>query len=79
VGKGENRVKELYPQKMEPGKLYNVKRGSWHTILLSPDASILLVENRDTGIGNTDYSPLQPEHRRLILGLVRRGSLEGEG
>jgi mannose-6-phosphate isomerase-like protein (cupin superfamily) len=60
----------LLPQAMEPGKIYNVKKGIWHTIALSQDASILIVENRDTDISNSDFSPLKPEHRQLILETV---------
>lgn len=33
---------------LEPGKLYNVKKGVWHTHTLSQDGSALIVENRDT-------------------------------
>lgn len=34
--------------KLEPYKLYNVKAGVWHTHTLSEDASVLIVENRNT-------------------------------
>lgn len=40
---------------MEKDKLYNVKRGSWHAISCSRDALVLIVENDDTGIENTEY------------------------
>lgn len=33
---------------MEPMKLYNVKRGVWHTHTLDREATVLIVENRDT-------------------------------
>jgi hypothetical protein len=72
VGTGETSLDSLVPQVMEAGKLYNVKQGAWHTIVLSPDASVLLVENRDTGKANSEFSPLRPEHSRLILETARR-------
>ena len=67
IGGSGARVGEICLQVMEQGVLYNVKRNAWHTILLSRDASVLLVENRDTGERNSEYSCLSPEHRRLIL------------
>ena len=29
------------------GKVYNVRRNAWHTLSLSQDAPVLIVENRD--------------------------------
>jgi len=49
---------DVDPQCLEPGKLYNVRRSTWHTVLMSRDASILIVENRDTGASNTEYARL---------------------
>jgi ureidoglycolate hydrolase len=70
VGDGEARAERLVPQVMEPLKLYNVKRNVWHTILFSRDASVLIVENRDTGPQNTEFAALTPEQRRMVAGAV---------
>jgi ureidoglycolate hydrolase len=51
---------------MAPGVLYNVKQNTWHTVILSSKASILIVENRNTGGENTEYCQLTPEQRRQI-------------
>ncbi len=67
VGDGDPGAQRLLPQVMEPLKLYNVKRSIWHTILFSRDASVLIVENRDTGSRNSQFAPLTPEQRDLIL------------
>jgi ureidoglycolate hydrolase len=67
VGDGERHAERLVPQAMEPLKLYNVKRNIWHTILFSRDASVLIVENQDTGPHNTQFAALTPEQRELIL------------
>jgi ureidoglycolate hydrolase len=75
VGDGETRPERLIPQAMEPLKLYNVKQNIWHTILFSRDASVLIVENRDTGDHNTEFAALTPEQRELI----RKSSLMGRG
>jgi hypothetical protein len=72
LGDGATALENLYPEKMEQGKIYNVKKSIWHAIVLSPDASTLIVENCDTSEGNTDYSPLNPEHKHLILETARR-------
>jgi hypothetical protein len=57
---------------MEGKKLYNVKRGAWHLVVLSRDASILLVENCDTGAGNSSYVPLSMELRKMIVETAAR-------
>lgn len=41
--------------KMEPGKLYNVKAGTWHRIYMQAGAKVVIVENADTGKANTEY------------------------
>jgi ureidoglycolate hydrolase len=72
MGEGDPEVTALHPQVMEPAKMYNVKRGAWHAAVLSRDASILLVENRDTGTANTDYAPLNADLRQLIVETAAR-------
>jgi ureidoglycolate hydrolase len=67
IGEGDVQVKKIYSQVLEAGKIYNVKKGVWHTVVLSPDGSVLIVENRDTRRDNSNYFPLHEEHRRLIL------------
>lgn len=76
MGGNEKEVNRLHPQVMESGKLYNVKRYAWHTILLSRDASVLLVENRDTGRHNTEYSQLSSTYRSSIMKIAERESFE---
>jgi hypothetical protein len=61
---------------MERGKIYNVKRNAWHTILLSRDASVLLVENRDTGKHNSEITQLSGEIRHSILEQARHAQIE---
>ncbi|HOE34172.1 MAG TPA: hypothetical protein PLG84_02645 [Anaerolineaceae bacterium] len=62
---------ELQVEMMQPLKLYNVKQGAWHNAFLSPDATILLVENKDTSRENSEYSPLTPAQRALIAETAR--------
>lgn len=41
--------------KLEPCKIYNVKKNVWHNIIMSESSSLLLVENENTGKNNTEY------------------------
>jgi mannose-6-phosphate isomerase-like protein (cupin superfamily) len=72
LGEGEVQVERIYPQVMEPGKMYNVKRSVWHTIVLSRDGSVLIVENRNTSEENSDYASLNSEQRDLIVEIARQ-------
>lgn len=40
---------------MAPFVFYNVKKAAWHAICCSTDAKVLICENDDTGILNTEY------------------------
>ena len=40
---------------MEKNKVYNVKRGMWHTVILKPDAKVIVVANADTSKQNSEY------------------------
>ena len=48
IGGNGQKVERVFPQVMEIGKVYNVRVNTWHTILLSRDASVLLMEERST-------------------------------
>jgi ureidoglycolate hydrolase len=62
----------VHPQTMEPGKLYNVRQNAWHSVLLSQDASILLVENRNTARENSEYAQLSAGQRQTIVEIAQR-------
>jgi hypothetical protein len=72
IGGNSTKVEEIYPQKMEIGVAYNVRRGAWHTILLSCDASVLLMEEADTGDHNSEFATLSPEFHRQIVEIAER-------
>lgn len=71
LGEGESKVERIYSQSMDPGKLYNIKKNVWHSVVLTRDGSVLIVENQNTGENNTQYSPLLTEHRQLIEAVAR--------
>ncbi len=60
-------VATLQRQDMECCKLYNVKQNAWHTVVLNRDASILIVENQDTGEANSEYFTLSEEQKQEIM------------
>jgi hypothetical protein len=68
---GEEDVDEFHIQVMEPGIVYNVKQRSWHTVVLSRDASVLIVENADTNEQNSQYLRLGSRYRQIILETAR--------
>jgi ureidoglycolate hydrolase len=65
-GNGEV-VTDLQRQFMESCKLYNVRQNAWHTVVLSRDGSILIVENRDTGEANSEYYTLSEDLKMEIM------------
>jgi hypothetical protein len=73
LGEGEEKIESIYAQDMQPLKVYNIKQACWHTHTLSEDATVLIVENRDTTHKNSpeiDLDPLQTEQiSRMALEL----------
>ncbi len=76
MGGNGMQVEGIHPQPMDPCKVYNVRCDAWHTILLSRDASILLVENRDTGSSNSEVIDLSQDYRDRILAIAREAGFE---
>ncbi|MEJ5225091.1 MAG: hypothetical protein WHV44_11600 [Anaerolineales bacterium] len=79
IGEGGESVESFTPQVMRPGVLYNVKQGTWHAVVLSRDATILLVENRDTARENSSYYNLRPEQRTQLMHIAAREIPEWQG
>jgi ureidoglycolate hydrolase len=69
IGGNQGKVDDIQAEVMANGKLYNVKQNTWHSALLSRNASILIVENRDTGKVNSEFFQLTAEQRQVISGL----------
>ena len=72
VGGNEAQIGTLVVQAMEIGKIYNIRRNAWHTLSLSRDASVVIVENQDTGQNNSEYADISAEQRRRIVELADR-------
>jgi len=72
IGGNGLQVGGISMQTMEPGKVYNIRRNAWHTILLSRDASVLIVENYDTGEQNSEFTSLSNDVHRQIVETAAR-------
>ena len=72
IGAGDDTITDVYAEDMKPFTVYNVKKGVWHTHTLTPDAKVLIVENRDTTYDNSPFCPLSRDQRREIQDLTRR-------
>ena len=72
IGEGEEAVTKVHAVDMEPYKLYNVKRGVWHSHTFSEDARVLIVENRDTVYENSPFVGLSIEQQKEVVELTKR-------
>ncbi|NOH04705.1 MAG: hypothetical protein HND47_23410 [Chloroflexi bacterium] len=72
IGEGEDSVTKVHAVDMQPYKLYNVKRGVWHSHTFSEDARVLIVENRDTTDANSPFAGLTEEQRKEVMELAGR-------
>ena len=70
IGEGSDAITAIHAQDMEPLKLYNVKRTCWHTHTLSEDATVLIVENRNTADHNSPEILLEPDRRDEVVSLA---------
>ena len=67
IGDGKDEAGTITAVDLEPLTIYNVKQGTWHNHTLSEDASVLVVENRETTLENSPFCELNAEQRRGIV------------
>jgi hypothetical protein len=72
LGDGKDTAGQIHAVDLVPQTVYNVKRGTWHTHTLSRDASVLVVENRETKLENSPFRPLTAEQTAFIVAQTRR-------
>lgn len=53
LGEGDDQIAAIHAVDLQPLRAYNVKKGAWHTHTLDQDATVLIIENRDTGDRNS--------------------------
>ncbi|MBE0680674.1 MAG: hypothetical protein IH589_02075 [Anaerolineales bacterium] len=72
IGEGGERVTNVHAVDMEPYKLYNVKKGVWHSHTFSKDARVLIVENRDTVESNSPFVGLTGKQQNEVVELAKK-------
>jgi hypothetical protein len=72
VAEGADRVEKIHAEDMQPLKLYNMKRGTYHTHTLDQDAMVLIIENDDTGSSNSPEIELNAEQRTGLIRLTQQ-------
>jgi hypothetical protein len=71
LGEGGESVERIEAEDLQPYKLYNVRRGAWHTHTLDRDAHVLIIENRDTCNENSPHTPLTGAQTDELVRLTR--------
>ena len=71
LAEGDKKIENIYVQKMEPFKMYNVKRSVWHSHTLSEDAMVLIIENKDTSLENSPEKELTEKQQQKIVELSK--------
>ncbi len=66
VAEGIDRVEQIHAIDMQPLKLYNMKRGTYHTHTLDREAMVLIIENDDTGPTNSPEIDLTTKQRAQL-------------
>jgi ureidoglycolate hydrolase len=75
IGEGNENVTQVHAVDMELYKLYNVKKGVWHSHTFSEDARVLIVENRDTVDRNSPFVSLSESQCKEVIKLARECGL----
>jgi len=78
ISGNDTEVKALSFVPMEQSKAYNVKINTWHGLLMSRDARIMIVENANTGEENSQHIAL-PENLRTEIQLQASSTLLWNG
>jgi len=66
----ENQITNYTTVKLEKQKIYNVKKGIYHTQIMSKDAKLLIVEDKDTGDDNSVKYYINKEDRDYMRTLI---------
>jgi ureidoglycolate hydrolase len=72
LGEGNDRAEKIHVTEMQPCKIYNIKKSVWHGCTMSEDASILIIENKNTDKSNTSFYTLSEEQKETIRGSAVR-------
>lgn len=67
IADGKDDIGTIYPKPMEPLKLYNIKKSTWHSHTLSKDAVVLIIENANTCLSNSPEIYLSENNKKSLL------------
>ena len=67
IGGNGDEVGEIEAIPLIPLKMFNVKKGTWHTHTLEKDTTVLIVENQNTCDDNSPIQLLTPEQKQKLL------------
>ena len=56
---------------MEPNKVYNIPATLWHNTITRRDTKMILIEDSNTSMDNSDIYPLKPEEIAEIQALAK--------
>ena len=71
-GGNGNEIGEIEAIKLKPLKLYNVKKGVWHTHTLKRNTTVLIVENKNTDDQNSPCMELTTDKKRELLSCYEK-------
>lgn len=57
---------------MQPGKVYNIRREVWHRIHMQPGSQVLIVEDKDTHVGDFEFYDLSADQKHRLVEAVAR-------
>jgi ureidoglycolate hydrolase len=72
VGEGSEGVERIHAVDMQPGKVYNIRKGVWHSHTLTPGAAVLVVENDNTSAQNSTLAALTPAQTAELVTLTKQ-------
>ena len=67
IGGNGDEVGEIEAIPLIPLKMFNVKKGTWHTHTLEKNTTVLIVENQNTCDDNSPIQLLTPEQKQKLL------------
>ena len=67
IGGQGDEIGEIEPVSLTPLKMFNVKKGTWHTHTLEKNTTVLIVENRNTRDDNSPIQLLNPTQKEKLL------------
>ena len=70
LGEGQESVERIHAVDLQPGKVYNVRQGCWHTHTLSLGSEVLIVENDNTADANSPATALTPAQTTELVALT---------